>query len=280
MDCIKIVIELVAIIVLVFLSIKSVRILKLKWVTKRSKNAETKTLSILCTEQCVVKKCDLIFLLNHSHSTFESYFSIKCEGYTEILVVNLPFIAHNNYKSDFETCSCEIRKNESFLTITSKNKSDIEIPNFYMVFNENIESRNYYKQIKIPVYYPVLGGNIYDTTKEIPHIYQGKIEKIIYPQIISLEITFKETDISYEPEIKESFPVPDIVRDNGMTWFIGNNKPHTNINISFVNKEKLINSEKTSFMYGILITLYFSLLTFFITDLFSTIWNLLKLRIE
>jgi hypothetical protein len=278
MYCIKIVIDLLAIILLVFLSFKNIKKLKLKWIITRSKNTETKVFAIFCTEKCVVKKCDIIFLINQSYSMFDSYFSIECEGYSEKLIVNIPFIADNNYKSDFDTCSCEIRKNENSLIITSKDKSDIKIPNFFMRFNEKIEYQNCYKQLEILIDYPILGGYMYNTTKEIPHIYQGQIRKIIYPQITSLEITFKETDISYEPNIKDSFPIPDVIRDNGMTWFMGSHKPLTSVYASFVNKSQLINSEKISFIYGILLTLYLSLLTFFITNFFSTIWDLLKLE--
>ena len=135
--------------------------------------------------------------------------------------------------------------------------------------NSSIEFNNYYKKIMFPIYYPVLAGKSYHTTREIPHIYKGYIETIIYPKIEELEVSFKDEDKRFLPDIGNCFPTPHIVRDNSIIWITGRNLNHTDLYASFDNTVQKIGRERTDFIYGVIITALISLLLFFIQTLIS-----------
>lgn len=221
---------------------------------------------IFCTQKCSVKYSFFEFTIpvDKSNKSLELYFGIECEGYTEKLIIRLPFMVNKNYSLDYDTCLIDVKKGENDILITSKDKMPIEIENCYIELDNVIEFNDYYKKIEFPIYYPVMVGRIYSDTKAIPHIFNGKIENVIYPKIECLEIGINEADTNFTPDIKNSYPTPEIIRNNSLKWITGDNKAHSDLCAFFQNNKNIANRDKENFLHGILITFFISLLLFFI----------------
>lgn len=244
-----------------------------RWITKQTDNDELSKFCIYCLDECIVSYCNIEFYIDKAFKKkkFDTYLKMKIDGNAQILFIIFPYKASKDFKSQRDDYTSQILKGETLLRIDLNKNSNFEI-NEYLEFDSVIEFKDYYEQIEFHIYYPLVVGKPYDQTKVISRIKDNKLEKVTYPKIEYFEIGISEKDINFRPDVYQSYPSPEIVRNNGLRWITGDNKPHTDMYAYFANNKLKSNIEKRGFIYGIFIAACLSIL---VSGLLDLIWNVI-----